>query len=615
MKVKVKRVPSEGLYIEDDKYKMLSPFTAEVMGEPHSEGGTDIAYYGKLVEAEKGEPISINNAGDATIFGAMNIPGSKKTFKSAAKDIAKQEKKNFSMQDKATILIQENSPYNTNQAFAFSSGMALQDAAVQRERATNEKKELLGNIQEMMLLKADEMGVTPKKFSTMMKKNGGKIPMYKEGGKVNKEGLTPEYRGLIDLFDEENIPYRLTSTTGGKHIQGSHHYSGNAFDIVPADGNFDSLNKSIFENPRIAEYIANNNIGFINEDLNTGGIKTPKSTGSHFHFGADSRATRLPKPYIGRNGRPFSPIQGASIPQETPVDTSTQDIWTGEYMSPIPQSIEPTPIQERGYEPIPIDNPQSGKRSKLGSLADINKLGIGDFLSEIPAILDRPDFVPQQQYQPQLMTPYQVSFQDQLNQNASTFRGVSQSLVNNPEALSVLAGQKYGADQSVLANQFRTNQGIQNQIYNQNVATQNDAQLRNLQLADQQFVRQSQAQSNTESRRQQALASISNKKALNQRDNMDIRLRETMFDYRYNPQTGEMEYIGEPAAFGFTPPDVNKVVTRRDANGNIISVSETDLPYYQEQLQQQKTQDARRRAANLSTRKWGGFMKKMKSKQ
>lgn len=157
-------------------------------------------------------------------------------------------------------------------------------------------------------------------------------------------------------------------------------------------------------------------------------------------------------------------------------------------------------------------NPQStprplagGQRPKNNSLNPLNYLG------EISAILDRPDYVQGQQFDPTLMSPYRVSFQDQISQNTADYNALARTLGNNPEALATLAGQKYQQDQGVLGNEFRTNQGIQNQVLNQNNQILNQAQLTNNQYADQQYQRQAEAKGITDTNRQNALNSISNK--------------------------------------------------------------------------------------------------------
>lgn len=194
--------------------------------------------------------------------------------------------------------------------------------------------------------------------------------------------------------------------------------------------------------------------------------------------------------------------------------------------------------------PAPVKYP-------VHSLADQNKLRASDILSEISYLGKRPDQVVSQQYKPYLQTPYAVSFQDMRNQNQSTFNEISRQIQGSGTAVSLaaLAGQKYEADNKLNAEEFRTNQGIFNQVMNQNYNTLNDAAKFNTQLKDQQYVRQSQAKSNTDSQRAQALASISNKMAAKRYENMNIRLTEQRSGFRLNPVTNQMEWEGGQYAF------------------------------------------------------------------
>lgn len=177
-----------------------------------------------------------------------------------------------------------------------------------------------------------------------------------------------------------------------------------------------------------------------------------------------------------------------------------------------------------------------------------NNLRFGQIAPEIFTIAtERADFVPPQRYEPQLYQPYQVSFQDRLNQNQSTFNAISRQIGGNQNASAVaaLAAQKYQADNAVLADEFRTNQGITNDITNKNVALLNQAQLTNLQLDDQQFVRQEQARVNTRQNIRNAVQSISDKVQANQRENANYNLAQSILfpQYGTTPQ-GNLQFYG-----------------------------------------------------------------------
>lgn len=156
-------------------------------------------------------------------------------------------------------------------------------------------------------------------------------------------------------------------------------------------------------------------------------------------------------------------------------------------------------------------------------------------LGEMLALTDKEEPVQARYYHPNLRTPYDVSYQDQLNANQADFNQLVRASGNNPEALSALAAQKYGANSKVLAEQFRANQAMKEGVYSQNTGILNDALMKNLQIADQQYVRQATAKSATKALKQEALNSIASKLAQNRLENRTLQTYANMFpDYSYD---------------------------------------------------------------------------------
>lgn len=176
------------------------------------------------------------------------------------------------------------------------------------------------------------------------------------------------------------------------------------------------------------------------------------------------------------------------------------------------------------------------------------KLGLADILPELMTMFDTPSPVPAQQFTPILDQAFQVSFQDRLNANASNFNSVQQLMANNPAALGALAAQKYEADNAVLGEEFRTNQGIAGDVRARNNQMLNEAAMANIQLGDQAFVRQQQAISNTKNRKFTAAQSISDKVADVRLQNNNMKLMENMFDFAADDNM-KMHYQGNGAAF------------------------------------------------------------------
>jgi hypothetical protein len=162
-------------------------------------------------------------------------------------------------------------------------------------------------------------------------------------------------------------------------------------------------------------------------------------------------------------------------------------------------------------------------------------------------------------YNPLLETPYDISLQDQLNANQGDFNAIQRMTGNNPAALSALAGQKYGANSKVLADQFRMNQAEKAGVYGRNRQSLNDTQLKNLGIMDQQYVRQNQAKSNAEALTQSALSSISDKIQKNKLETMGYNVYANKFPgYTF---TSEGRLIKNPSFQQFEIPTVGSTAS------------------------------------------------------
>ena len=173
-----------------------------------------------------------------------------------------------------------------------------------------------------------------------------------------------------------------------------------------------------------------------------------------------------------------------------------------------------------------------------------------------------------QTFQPQLSTPYDISLQDILNENEADYRAAVRSSGYNPAALAFLNAQKYGANQKVLGEQFRLNQGMRDKVYGENRAMLNESNLQNLGILDQQYVRQQGALSNTKATAQAALNSISAKYLQNQASNRELQAYENLYNYRFDPRfrAGNMNPLAQfnlegsgstsPSFAGMTPEEI-----------------------------------------------------------
>ncbi len=141
-----------------------------------------------------------------------------------------------------------------------------------------------------------------------------------------------------------------------------------------------------------------------------------------------------------------------------------------------------------------------------------------------------------QTFQPDYTQPVSVSYQDQLNANQADFNALQRQFGYSPEAMSVLAGQKYGANSKVLAEQFRANQAEQQRARETNRETANAAKLQNMGIFQNQADKMAQTKSIMKQQKIAALNSINDKFLKNQLENRQLGIAENTYNYRYTPK-------------------------------------------------------------------------------
>ena len=306
---------------------------------------------------------------------------------------------------------------------------------------------------------------------------------------------------------------------------------------------------------------------------------------------------------------------------QAPPTAGTPDPFT-KYALPTPKGWTTQPSEDpNNPDAPPLSQYQTPDKRSIPT----NAMGLtfGQVAPEIYGAAmnkERPVFA--QKYAPELYEPYQVSFQDQLNNNQATFNSVSRIVgSNNPAALGSLAADKYNADSSVKANEFRTNQGIENDIINKNINLENDAQVKNLGISDLQFTRQETANSKTRQENQMIVNSLSSKYEENNTNNRRLKVYEDMYNYRftnnpeggfdatnYNPDAvidytgnGNIQQGGTPEQQAAARPDTRRIVNYK--NGQPTTSRTVTESADKTEAQRLKNESARRKALNnLSTR-------------
>ena len=172
-----------------------------------------------------------------------------------------------------------------------------------------------------------------------------------------------------------------------------------------------------------------------------------------------------------------------------------------------------------------------------------------------------------QQFQPMLDTPYDISFNDQINAIDSQSRAFLRAAGNNPAAQAAVMAQTIEAKNKLFGESNRVNQANKMAVYDKNRAMLNDAQLKNLGILDQQYVRQSQAKSNTKAQNQAALSSIAAKTAQQRATNRKLAIMENMYGFRFSP-SGRAINMNAPAQFNMSGGMDQSGSFKTDAYGN-----------------------------------------------
>jgi hypothetical protein len=561
----------------DSQLASYNPYdggTIEFEGASHDNGGIGMHFNGQPVEVEGGEFASRDQQGNLNIYGNMVLPGTKTKFKSIAKEIADKERNYDKLRTTGSELVNEANPANRYERLAFNAGTVMMMGGKIGQQDLAQKKERLSALQKAMLDTADEFGLDPEHLSRGVKKKARKgAKIYAQAGAAVNDPT---------MADRNNNPGNIKWGKFAKKMgakKGPPADDGGNFAIFPNREAGDKAMRTLLKSPTYKDLPIDKAIEKwtgqhpYKYDLSAlGNAKVSSLSPDEFELMVSTMKQGEGTRYgPGAANPPASP---PVTPTFTPYGLPNVPGFTPPGQKPAPNNPNPpadqlNPPPDRG--PIP---------------SDVEALHMNQVLGEIyGAATNHVEPVPAQRYEPQLFTPYQVSFQDRRNLNQSSFSALQRSLgTTNPAALGALAAQKYQADNAVNAEEFRTNQAISNEVTNKNVSLLNDAELKNLAIADQQMVRQSTARSKTRQMNQMILNSLSSKYAQNQYENKRLAAYENLYDYRFVPQKDgglKATHYGPNALFNFSGKSTNngtdvRTVTRYDQYGNVKGVTEYD---------------------------------------
>ena len=486
--------------------------TVMFRGPSHDEGGMPISYGGSPVEVEGGEPATKlrDGGGDnnLVVFGNLVNPMTGKKFKKDAERLAKDEAKQNKLITSSTTKIGGLENIDKFDRIAQNSLMKNIEGANTKLKQAAETKTKMASLQNAINETAEEMGLVADNLAK------GKIKRAQTGGEFKNiakgtgrlDYNTPEEAGGIwagDNYSKLWIPKVDIAfsdpATATKIISNLESYSEQDADDVKAL----LKGKSEQQKIKIAKRLATDRkVGpyhrVMNNIIDT---VSPEGISTDFVESPDYYPTETLQPDLG------------FVPKEAPEYIREKGRWIKPAMDAF-NSIVPY-LRPSDMEPL-------DPRQLAGEMYALST----NQLEPVQASL----------YHPQLDVPYDISYQDILNENQAAFRAASRLAGDNPAAQSILAGQKYEANQKVLGEQFRRNQEMKDKVYSGNRNLLNQAQLTNLGILDKQYERQTAAKSATKEITQAALNSISSKYLQNQLENRTLGTYENLYNFRYDPR-------------------------------------------------------------------------------
>jgi hypothetical protein len=539
-----------GGYAEPMSYNPYMPGGGETVmfrGQSHDESdgkgrtGIGVTYGENPVEVERGEPaIKMKDGGEAggdnmVVFGNLKIPhhlledkdAKGKNFKNYVSKISKQEEKlNASIEKNSNLLssLDDSSPFgklkfNSYKANVYGGNEKLKIAADKKMDAAALQSAMNDTIEEYGL-KTSDRGIISARQGIKIAQGGEELPALDDSN----------YNYLIKLYKEAE-----KAQTGPAVLKFQKEYHRLAPEYA----------KSVIGKYPVTAYGKEKGITAAERESNEDSIFGKRT--KQYIAALQKRAPKRKPEEIIPTPRTMPTLKTPDILTKGPMELKAPKREEGEE--------DKTPLWKTIFDQaLPYLRP-----------SDAEPLDPNQLYGEMNALANNQlEPVRAQTFQPELGVPYDISLQDMLNQNQADYRSQQRMAGYNPAAQSILNAQKYGANEKVLGEQFRMNQGMKDRVYGENRNILNQTKLQNLDIYDKQYGRQEQAKSNTKATTQAALDSISAKYAQNKLENRTLQVYENQYNYRYDPRFRAMN-MNAPDPFnlsGLTP------VT--DGEGNVV---------------------------------------------
>ena len=607
----------------------------EFKGKTHAEGGIGIEFGGKVAEIEHGEVGYVDNEGSLNIFGKMKVPGTNKSFKKAAKDMAAAQLKVDKKRGYYSQILNNSDNTDDYQDSAISTAKVMLKSLDNQAQQIKQDKEALASYQNLVLALAGKDENMMKYGGTMPKKpkfangakldpndpasvqkiidkySGGKAPLKAEDfievsqkygvpldlmlaqaiqeSSIGTKGMATRSHNIFNVRNNGNTG-RLTDQ--GSWKQGLENYAKLIRDEYTTDGktvDVGTLLSTDFKRPKKGGFYAEEK-GEYTGKLRALIAEINPNAGYQYSSTSNNAA--------GDPGKSKTPAPTQDKPvSNTPPDTSALD-----FKPKYEQIVKIDGTKDTPYGPAQKDPTQFRDKVNIGTgdrkRGWLSPLAIEQIAPELLTVAtNKRQAVPQLSYQPELKQTFDISYQLGRNENQSSFNQVAKIAENtgNVDALSALAANLYKANEQYNMQEVQGNAQQKLGVYGQNVDTLNDAKLKNLQFIDSQQTKQAAADYNTWKTDIAAFTSMAGKELQNKLENKTYNAYANLFRHygfdkkgnvTFNPDDVVTRFNeGEAQQFGLLAAqkglkDImeagSKTATTYDKDGNVKKVTSID---------------------------------------
>ena len=505
--------------------------TVMFRGPSHDNGGMPIEYGSSPVEVEGGEPaVKLRDGGDGetnlNVYGNLKISKlnadllnnpkfANRKFKSVANDLSKGEAKSNKKINKASNIIDNLDVITSFDKLSLDTNNAILQGENMKLKKYAQDKMDLAALQSAINDTAEENGLVADDLAK------GKIMMDKSKGKTAKSGIALK-----------------KAQTGVEQKGSTFTYNGRTLDP---------------NNPEDAVIIQQFRVDAARNEKNIEAFRSNAKGDLSKSIGMDEVVVSAP------NYLTFEEWLDLYSPEELIPGMNEQQLFKQYQMhrykygasdyTALPQFEEPG-------APITVGSMAGKAKNKfnLNKTLDIltpylnealpylrgtnaRELPLSQITPELSVMGDREEPVSAQTLQPNLAVAFDIiDPQAQLNDARAQAKAAMRAVGNDPSGQAAIMSQLYDIENKIRGGAAQTNLANKLGIYNQNLQTLNDTQLANLNIRDRQYVRQSQAKSNTKAQKLLAARSISDKFAENRKANRTLGVYENLYNYRFDDQ-------------------------------------------------------------------------------